>query len=152
MTDTSIAGASDPRRFLTERLLPHTPAAVYAAFAEGERLARWWGPKGFRNEFERFEFRVGGRWHFTMIGPDERRWANLSEFLDLEPARRIVIRHDCAPFFTFTCTLEAVPLGTRLVWDQVFDDAATAQAVRAIVGDANEQNLDRLAAELARVT
>lgn len=139
----------DPRRFLTRRVLPHPPAAVWAAFADGGALARWWGPAGFRNVFHRFEFRPGGRWHFDMIGPDGRQWANESAFVSLEPERQLVLRHDCAPYFTFTATLEAVPGGTCLHWDQCFDDADTARAVRAIVGEANEQNLDRLERVLA---
>ena len=39
---------------------------------------------------------------------------------------------------------------TQLLWQQEFDDAATAQAVKQIVGPANEQNLDRLTAVLKR--
>ena len=145
----NTTAADDPCRFLTHRVLRHAPQAVYAAFADADALARWWGPAGFRNEFHRFEFHEGGRWHFDMIGPDGRRWANQSEFLRLQPDRQVVLRHDCAPFFTFTATLEAAEGGTRLTWDQVFDDADTARAVRAIVGDANEQNLDRLERVLA---
>jgi hypothetical protein len=36
-----------------------------------------------------------------------------------------------------------------LQWQQVFDDAQIAQAVKAIVELANEQNLDRLSRVLA---
>ena len=39
--------------------------------------------------------------------------------------------------------------GTLLNWDQEFDDSETANAVKAVVGDANEQNLDRLTKALA---
>lgn len=40
-------------------------AQVSAAFADPQRLPRWWGPKGFTNKFSAFEFRPGGRWQFT---------------------------------------------------------------------------------------
>ena len=52
------------RTFSTQRLLAAPPSAVFAALAQPERLARWWGPNGFRNAFEVFEFRTGGRWVF----------------------------------------------------------------------------------------
>jgi hypothetical protein len=65
-------------------------------------------------------------------------------FTELEPASRVVIRHDCEPFFTLSVQLTAINSGTHLQWLQVFDDAQIAQAVKAIVGQANEQNLDRL--------
>ena len=128
----------------TARTLPFTPEAVYAAFAQPGLLAAWWGPEGFTNTFEVFDFQVGGRWVFVMHGPDGQSYANQSVFAALEPARRVVVRHDCAPFFTLTVGLAEVAGGTHLTWDQCFDDAATAQAVKAIVGTANEQNLDRL--------
>jgi uncharacterized protein YndB with AHSA1/START domain len=130
--------------FRTERALPFSPQAVYNAFASAEMLATWWGPEGFTNEFETFEFQVGGRCEFVMVGPDGARYPNQCVFAELEPASRVVIRHDCEPFFTLSVQLTAVDDGTHLQWQQVFDDAHIAQAVKAIVEPANEQNLDRL--------
>ena len=85
-----------------------------------------------------------------MYGPDGKSYENTNFFAALEPARRIVIRHDCQPFFTLAVGLSAVDSGTHLTWDQAFDDADTARAVSAVVGPANEQNLDRLALALRR--
>ncbi len=130
--------------FQTERTLPFSPQAVYNAFASADVLAAWWGPEGFTNEFETFEFQVGGRWSFVMVGPDGARYSNQSVFTELKPASRVVIRHDCEPFFTLSVDLNATQDGTHLLWKQVFDDAQIAQAVKAIVEPANEQNLDRL--------
>lgn len=135
--------------FRTERMLPFTPSAIYGAFASAPLLAAWWGPDGFTNAFEIFDFKVGGRWVFVMHGPDGSSYPNQSVFTELEPARRIVIRHDCSPHFTLTVQLSAVAGGTHLTWEQAFDDAETARAVRAIVVPANEQNLDRLTRALS---
>lgn len=140
---------ADDRTLSTSRTLPFTPDAVYGAFAAPEVLASWWGPDGFTNTFNVFEFEVGGRWKFVMHGPDGKDYANESVFTALEPGRRVVIRHDCAPYFTLTVRLTPGADGTHLTWDQVFDDAATARAVQQIVGPANEQNLDRLTKALA---
>ena len=130
--------------FRTERTLPFSPQAVYSAFATADVLASWWGPEEFTNEFETFEFQVGGRWEFVMVGPDGARYPNQCVFTELEPASRVVIRHDCEPFFMLSVQMTAVNGGTYLQWQQVFDDAHIAQAVKAIVEPANEQNLDRL--------
>ena len=132
------------RTFQTVRVLPFSPSAVYNAFASAQLLAAWWGPDGFTNEFETFDFQVGGCWSFVMVGPDGSRYPNQSIFTKLEPASRVAIRHDCEPFFTLSVQLTPVAGGTHLVWQQVFDDAHIAQAVKAIVEPANEQNLDRL--------
>lgn len=135
--------------FRTQRVLRHSPAEVYAAFQNPARLARWWGPAGFTNEFEIFEFREGGRWKFVMVGPDGTRHPNLNRFARLQPGAQLVIRHESAPRFTLTVDLDQAPEGTRLAWTQAFDDAAVAAAVKPIVEPANEQNLDRLEAVLA---
>ena len=130
--------------FKTQRQLSATPAAVFAAIADPARLATWWGPEGFTNQFETFEFKVGGRWVFTMVGPDGQGYPNESVFAAIVPDSQVVIRHSCQPFFTLTITLQANVEGTLVLWEQAFDDPAVAQAVRHIVEPANEQNLDRL--------
>lgn len=134
--------------FSTSRILPASPAEVFAAIKDGDRLARWWGPAGFSNRFEVFEFQPGGRWVFEMIGPDGQAYPNESVFSAIAPDRHVVIRHACQPHFTLTITLTPSDGGTLLHWEQVFDDPSVAQAVRHIVEPANEQNLDRLQAEL----
>ena len=112
--------------FHSSREIPHAPERVWAAFARRELLERWWGPAGFTNTFETFEFTPGGRWVFTMHGPEAGHYHNESTFVTLEPAAG----------------------GTRIEWLQAFDDPAVGERIRHIVGPANEQNLDRLEAVL----
>jgi uncharacterized protein YndB with AHSA1/START domain len=134
--------------FATAREIAAPPAKVFAAIAEPARLARWWGPKGFTNKFEVCEFKPGGRWVFAMIGPDGKVYPNEMVFDAIERDRRIVVRHLSAPTFVLTITLEPTATGTRVLWEQVLDDPAVARTVRPIVEPANEQNLDRLTAEI----
>ena len=138
----------DDQIFRTQRTLPFSAQEVYNAFASAEILASWWGPEGFANEFEVFEFQVGGRWTFVMVGPDGARYPNQNVFTELDPASRVVVRHDCEPFFTLRVHFTQVAGGTQVQWVQVFDDVQMARAVKAIVEPANEQNLDRLTRSL----
>ncbi|HCU84757.1 SRPBCC domain-containing protein [Methylophilus sp. UBA6697] len=135
----------------TSRVLPFSPAAIYAAFSSPELLAQWWGPEGFTNIFEVFEFKAGGQWRFVMHGPDGKDYANENVFAALEQDRMVVVEHVCVPLFTLTVKLTAVTNGTELSWVQVFADVETAQAVRHIVEPANEQNLDRLTRVLSKL-
>lgn len=132
----------------TRRTLPFPPAAIYAAFADPACLATWWGPAGFTNTFDVCDFAPGGRWDYTMHGPDGRDYPNRSVFAALEPGRRVVIEHVNAPLFTLTVTLRDADGGTDLHWHQDFRDPAVAEALRAVCEPANEQNLDRLTAAL----
>ncbi|TAK96202.1 MAG: polyketide cyclase [Aquabacterium sp.] len=136
--------------FSTTRTFGATPAEVFAAIQDGERLARWWGPEGFSNQFDVFEFQPDGRWVFDMIGPDGKTYPNEAVFARIESDKQVVIQHVCAPHFQLSITLTPSPNGTLLMWDQTFEDAAVGQAIRHIVVPANEQNLDRLGQELAR--
>ncbi|WP_174874810.1 SRPBCC domain-containing protein [Vogesella oryzae] len=136
--------------FRSSRQFAATPAQVFAAISDAERIARWWGPAGFSNRIAEFDFRPGGRWLFDMIGPDGTVYANESVFVTIEPDRLLLLRHLCQPHFQLSITLQAAGDGCELLWEQTLDDDAQAEALRAIIEPANQQNLDRLAAELAR--
>ncbi len=133
----------------TGRLLSASPRQVFAAFEQADQLARWWGPSGFNNSFERFEFRPGGRWVFVMHGPGGADYPNECVFRVVEPDTRIVIEHVVAPWFTLTVTLTARGEQTHLGWVQAFDSPEAAATLRPVCEPANEQNLDRLQALLA---
>jgi uncharacterized protein YndB with AHSA1/START domain len=134
--------------FKTTREIPATPAKVFAALQDPTRLAKWWGPKGFTNKFDSIEFKPGGKWSSVMIGPDGKSYRNESVFIAIEQDRRVVIQHISPPNYVLTILLEGTSAGTLVTWEQVFDDPAVANAIRHIVEPANEQNLDRLTAEV----
>lgn len=121
---------------------------MFQALAEPERLARWWGPAGFSNTFETFEFRPGGRWKYVMHGPDGKNYPNESVLDSLDEPSRVVIRHVSLPRYVLTVTLTEREGGTEVDWNQQFEDPVAAARLRHIVEPANEQNLDRLAALL----
>ena len=135
---------TDDRTLRTSRTLAFSPNEIYSAFASADLLAAWWGPEGFTSTFEVFEFTAGGCWKFIMHSPDGIDYPNESFFEDLVPNSKIVIHHDCPPNFKLTIRLIPEGDGTYLTWEQVFENAETAQAVKARAGSANEQNIDRL--------
>ena len=138
----------DARTIVSTRVLPFAPEQVFRAIAERERIARWWGPAGFRNTISVFEFRPGGEWRFTMHGPDGKDYANESRFEAIEAPGTVVLRHLNAPHFRLSMALQPEGTGTRLTWRQVFDDAQVREQLAPICIPSNEQNFDRLEAEL----
>jgi uncharacterized protein YndB with AHSA1/START domain len=132
----------------TERVIGAAVGKVFAAFERGEVLARWWGPKGFANTFEVFEFRPGGRWVFMMHAPNGADFHNESVFREIERERRIVLEHTVTPWFRLTVTLTPKVMehgeATRLEWAQELENAEMAEKVRARAATANEEVLDRL--------
>jgi uncharacterized protein YndB with AHSA1/START domain len=134
--------------FRTSREIPASPEQVFAAFTDAQRLARWWGPAGFTNTFTVCEFTPGGRWSYTMHGPNGGDYPNESVFEVVEPSARVVIRHVSKPNYRLTITLTPSAGGTTVSWEQAFDDADVARRIEHIVVPANEQNLDRLSVEI----
>lgn len=135
--------------FTTHREIPATPAAVFAAIEDSARLARWWGPAGFTNTFQVCDFQQGGSWSYVMHGPGGKSYPNESRFETIEAARKLVIRHISQPHYRLTISLTPTASGgTRIDWLQAFDDDRVASGIAHIVEPANEQNLDRLTAEV----
>jgi uncharacterized protein YndB with AHSA1/START domain len=145
--------ASDPRDVLNQRHYPQPLTAVFAALTDPIRLARWWGPAGFTNRFAVCEPRPGGAWRHTMVGPDGTEYPNEARFVRVEAPHTWLIEHLNGHHFELLVTLAAAPEGgTVLRWRQRFDSAEHRDQIASFVHGANEQNLDRLAAELARPT
>lgn len=148
--DTTTTSSETDRELATARVLPFTRGEIYRAIATPERLARWWGPAGFTSIVETCDFQPGGHWRFKFRGPDGKEYPNHNIFVLIEPARRVVIRHeDPAHGFRLTISLADAEGGTRVGWQQVFDDAAERDRMAPICVPANEQNLDRLHADVA---
>ncbi|NUO61939.1 MAG: polyketide cyclase [Gemmatimonadaceae bacterium] len=143
---------ADPlREVSTSRIIGASPGAVFDAFRDPARLARWWGPDGFTSTFSEFEFREGGHWRLTLHGPDGTDYPNHNVFHEIVPGRRVVIDHVEGHWFRLTVTLDEAPGGrTRVGWNQRFDSVDERDRIASLVIPANEQNLDRLQAEVAR--
>jgi PhnB protein len=48
---------------------------VWAAWTEPEILDQWWAPKPWKTETQSMNFKEGGSWHYSMVGPNgERHW------------------------------------------------------------------------------
>jgi uncharacterized protein YndB with AHSA1/START domain len=78
---------------LTLRLRRELPAprpVVFRACIEPEKLARWWGPRGFTTPEIDLDLRVGGGYRFGMQPPDGDLFHLSGEFLAIEPPARLV--------------------------------------------------------------
>lgn len=134
----------------TSREIASSVDEVFATFSDGERLARWWGPAGFSNTFDLCEFKTGGRWIYTMHGPDGKDYKNESIFREIVIGQKVVIEHIVLPKYTLTITLSEIEGKTTVTWEQDFENKAFATKMRDFLENANQQNLVRLTAEVFR--
>jgi len=140
------------REFVHSRLIDAPRERVFKAILDPVHLAKWWGPNGFTSTFEVFDPRPGGTWRFVLHGPDGANYPNENVFVEIARPERVVIEHMAEPHhFLLTITLAAQRNKTLVGWRQLFDTAAEKQRVAQFVVPANEQNLDRLTAEVLKV-
>ena len=144
-------GALAAREIVSTRIIDFPRGLVFKAFSDSDQLVHWWGPKGFTNTFHEFAMRPGGVWRFVMHGPDGVNYPNESVFVEVAEPERIVFRHVSGPRFEMTVTLAEHGGRTKLTWRMLFESAVECEKVRKFAVDANEQNFDRLEAQLAKL-
>ena len=93
--------------------------------------------------------RPGGGWRFVMHGPDGVDYKNKSVFVEVAKPERIVFQHVSGPRFQVTATFAEEAGKTRLTFQMLFETAAECAKVKVYAVEANEQNFDRLEAQLA---
>ena len=137
---------------VNSRVINFPQRLVYKAWSAPEHLKNWWGPKGFSNTFHEFDFSVGGRWRFTMHGPEKGNYENDCEFTVITLPALIRWKRYSKPLFQVEATFEEISQGhTKVVFKQIFDTVEECNKMRPHVQDKNEENFDRLEAELVKM-
>jgi uncharacterized protein YndB with AHSA1/START domain len=140
---------NDNGLIVTSRIINVPVTNVYEAWTNPEILARWWGPNGFTNTFEKYELVPGGEWVFVMHGPDGTDYPNKSIFVEILENQKLVFDHVSGHRFRVMATfVEAGNNKTLLTFRMLFEDIAEYEKIKSFVIEANEQNFDKLEAIL----
>lgn len=95
MTDTDKnATASADREFVFTRLISAPRELVFEAFKDRHHISNWWGPNGFTTTTYEMDVRPGGRWLFTMHGPDGTDYENRVRYTEVKAPERLAYDHD----------------------------------------------------------
>ncbi len=143
------------------RVLNYSRKLVWRAYEEPEHLTNWFGPKGFSSTFQEFNFRQGGDWKFIFHGPDGKNYDNHNVFAEIKKPAYIVFDHLSKPqIFRAEMTFENCNIGspkgetaakTKLTFYMIHNKPID-EKFKAFLIEKNEENLDRLEAELERMT
>lgn len=137
---------------VTTRVLHVPRELVFRAWTEPDHLRKWWGPKGFTNTFKEYDLRPGGKWRFVMHGPEGGNYNNECTFIRIEPPGFIAWEHVSPPYFHIIVRFDEIAGGsTQLTWTMRFRTTEECEKLRSFVTGKNEENLDRLEAELAAI-
>ncbi|NII27047.1 SRPBCC domain-containing protein [Pseudoflavitalea sp. X16] len=58
---------------------------VWKAWTESEILDQWWAPRPWKTETKSMDFREGGRWLYSMVGPEGERHYCLADYQKIVP-------------------------------------------------------------------
>jgi uncharacterized protein YndB with AHSA1/START domain len=140
-----IIQVSPEQEIRSTRTFDYPQALIYRAWSEPGNLSRWWGPAGFTNTFNEFDFRVGGKWSFVMHGPDKGNYPNECEFIRIEEPSLIAWKRYSKPIFQVVATFEKMgEEKTLLTFRMLFPSVDDCRKVRPFATEKNEENFDKL--------
>lgn len=129
--------------------------SVWGAWTDPAEVAQWWGPRGFTLTTYSHDLRTGGHWHYTMHGPDGADYENTTQYIEVEPLKRMVYDHgghiDRPPLFRVTALFTERSGRTQLDMSMAFATPEIAADMRGFIKKAGgEATWDRLAEYLAK--
>jgi uncharacterized protein YndB with AHSA1/START domain len=145
------------REIVISRVLNAPRERVWEAMTDPEQITQWWGPAGFTDTTQEWDFRVGGVWRHTMRGPDGREYPNRSVFTEIVQPERVGYSHGwdakgAGEMFKATWTLEAQGDKTKVTIRMVAPSAAERDKIEKDFGavEGGKQTLGRLAEFLSK--
>lgn len=67
---------------------------MWSMWTDPVHIVRWYGPKGMRGEVRSIDVRVGGRYHWAMIGPRGQTHHAVGEYREVAPIERLVFTQE----------------------------------------------------------
>ncbi|MBK7681836.1 MAG: SRPBCC family protein [Flavobacterium sp.] len=149
---TEITITTPDSEIVSSRIFNSPRELIFRAWSNPNHLKNWWGPAGFTNTFNEFDFQVGGKWSFIMHGPDKGNYVNECEFIKIEEPSLIAWQRISKPLFQVVATFEEILTDkTKLVFKMLFDTPEECRKLKPFVVDKNEENFDKLENELAKM-
>jgi uncharacterized protein YndB with AHSA1/START domain len=85
---------------------------VWEAWTKPANIAKWWGPKGMNVQVLEHDFKVGGKWKYSMQMPNGNAFVSEGTFLEIVEGEKIVTTADFKPM------TEGVELHVHLAGDE----------------------------------
>jgi len=135
---------------VSTRMVNASRESVFRAWTDPVILQKWWGPAGFTNTFNEFYLRPGGKWSFVMHGPDKGSYKNECVFLEIKKPELIAWDRLSEPIFRMVVSFEAITAArTKIIFRMQFETKESCDKIRGFAPGKNEENFDRLEAELS---
>ncbi|MCT8341211.1 SRPBCC domain-containing protein [Flavobacteriaceae bacterium TK19130] len=70
---------------------------VWKAWTEPEHLVKWWAPKGMNLKIVEHDFKIGGKWKYTMEMPDGNTFVSEGTYQEIVEMEKIITSADFKP-------------------------------------------------------
>jgi uncharacterized protein YndB with AHSA1/START domain len=85
-------------RTLTLKKVFNAPVKiVWNAWIKPEHIVQWWAPKGMKIDVIEHDFKVGGKWKYSMPMPDGHLFISEGTYREIIPFKKIVTTADFKP-------------------------------------------------------
>lgn len=145
-----MINSSTPTRTVISTRIVNAPIdEVFDAYANPEKLVRWWGPLGFTLTTESIDLVEGGHWRFVFHGPDGSNFKNHLVFAKIERPSLFVVDHVSGPKYLGVVTFDDLDGKTRVTMYWTFLSNEFIAKNREVVIAGNEGNFDRMSEVVA---
>jgi uncharacterized protein YndB with AHSA1/START domain len=129
--------------------------AVWEAWTDPQKVAQWWGPRGFTLTTHSKDLRPGGHWSYTMHGPDGVDYPNTTKYFEVEECSKLVYDHggsdDRPPLFRVTVLFSEEKGKTTMEMSMTLPTPEAAEETRKFIKKAGgNATWDRLAEYLEK--
>ncbi len=142
--------AAKPNELRLIRVYDAPAKLVWAMWTEDKHVTKWWGPRGFTLTTKSKDMRPGGKWIYTMHGPDGVDWPNMTTYHEVIPYKKLVYDHggneERPKLFTVTVTFEEHKGKTVMDMTMTLDTPEAAREIKKFIKQAGGNSTwDRLA-------
>jgi uncharacterized protein YndB with AHSA1/START domain len=82
---------NNEKELVITRLFDAPLEKVWKAWTDVETFKKWWGPKGFTAPDVTLDVKVGGKYHASMLGPDDTKVWSGGVYKEVIPHQRLVV-------------------------------------------------------------
>lgn len=129
-----------PNEFVITRVYDAPLKLVWDAWTDLKHVAKWWGPRGFTITTKSKDLRPGGKWIYTMHGPDGTDYPNIATYHEVIPYEKLVYDHgateDREKLFTVTATFREENGKTVLHMISEFPNEDIAKVMKEFIKNA----------------
>jgi len=143
---------NDTYTLITTKVTDATPEQIWDAWNDPEKVAKWWGPAGFKSTVEELDVREGGKFKVVMHGPDGVDYPNVYVFDKVDKPYQLIYTNEGSKQFGLepfqsVIDLESINGKTKVTLKMLFpseeEKQKHVQQFRAVEG--SRELLERLA-------